>query len=136
MGSQENAESWIWIHQFLNDFSHPGWAVYVQTARNLIAALEGRGLNTLFRIGQSVDHIIISTKEEHGLDGEPHVTFAIDRKEPKLLVAYGTLNLHFSEAQSEETCAADVAVPVVLSYLRRLWIETKPGSPVPAQLAD
>jgi len=134
MGKKENAESWVWIHQFVDEFSDDAWAEWQQVARNLLGELEARGLNVLFRVGQSLDHIIFSTQEEHGLDGEPRVTLAIDRSEPKLRVAYGNGNLHFDTSQMEKVCTAADAVPTVLSYLKRLWMETKPNSPVPAEL--
>ena len=104
-------------------------------ARDIVGALEARGLAPLFRIGQSMHHIIFSTADHHRLSSEPRVTLEFFPKEEIIRVSYSSANLHFSDPVSEERVASSVAVPSVIRYLRRLWCETKPEIPIPDELA-
>jgi hypothetical protein len=107
------------------------WKKMVHTT---ISALKARHLHELFRIGQSMHHIIFSTLEHHRLKNQPRVTLDFDSKSRTIWVAYSYSNLYFSAPVSQEFVSNKVALPVILSYLRRLWIETKPELPIPNAL--
>ena len=102
--------------------------------RGVISALELRGLNPLFRIGQSMHQIIFSTLDHHRLTSEPRVTLVFDPEEQAVRITYSCANLLFAEPVSEETVPVSVAIPSILGYLRRLWNESKPTTPVPDAL--
>ncbi len=102
--------------------------------RQVVSALEGRGLVPLFRIGQSMHHIILSTSDRHGLTSEPRVTVEFHPEEQLVRVAYSRANLYFAEPLTEERVAVSAAVPTTLAYLRRLWSDTKPSAPIPDAL--
>jgi len=65
---------------------------------------ESPGLAPLFRVGQSMHHVIFSTCDA---------------------------SLYFQPAIAEVHVPVSDAVPIALDYLRRLWIETKPSVPLP-----
>ena len=50
-------------------------------------------------------------------------------------VAFGIANLSFVEPLSEERVAIADAVPVIVGYLKRLWVVSKPSARLPAPLA-
>jgi hypothetical protein len=81
-----------------------------------------------------MDHIIFSTLDHHGLEGDPRVTLVFLPKEQRVHVAYSRGNLHFSEALSEESVDVSSAIPCVLRFLHRLWSETRPDVPIPDAL--
>ena len=93
------------------------------------------GLGPLFRIGQSMHHVLISTLDHHRLTSEPRVTLDFHPKEQTVRVAYSCSNLWFNEPISQETIPISTAMPSILGYLRRLWIETKPATPIPDGLS-
>jgi hypothetical protein len=102
--------------------------------RNLVAALEAQSLVPFFRIGQSMHHIIFSTLDHHRLTSEPRVTLEFNPKDQTVRVAYSSANLYFSEPLSEHRVPANDSVNTTLGYLRRLWTETKPSTPIPDAL--
>jgi hypothetical protein len=102
--------------------------------RHVVSGLEARGLAAFFRIGQSMHHIIFSTLDHHRLTSEPRVTLEFHPKEQTVRVAYSCANLYFNEPLSEESVPVVAAVPSTLSYLRRLWSETRPSIPIPDAL--
>jgi hypothetical protein len=93
-----------------------------------------RGLAPLFRIGQSMHHILFSTLEHHCLDAEPRVTLDFDSKEGVVRIAYSRSNLHFGAPLSEERVPLSAAVSMTLVFLRRLWSETKLTTQIPDAL--
>lgn len=135
MWPKNNPESWQRIHEFIAEYPDDDyWSRWKSMVRDVVSALEARGLASLFRIGQGMHHIILSTLEHHGLTSEPRVTLEFHPKEQIVLVAYGCTNFAFSEPVSEERVAPSAAVPTVLHYLRRLWCETKPDTQIPDAL--
>lgn len=133
---KDNLESWQDIQGFLAEFPQGDYGSrWTAIVRDTIAALERRGLSPLFRIGQSMHHIIFSTVDKHVLGSEPRVTLEFDPNEDIVRIAYGFGNLYFSDPASEERVAAVTAVPTILLYLRRLWKETKPDVPLPDALS-
>lgn len=95
----------------------PSWKLMVST---VITSLGTRGLVELFRIGQSVHHITISTPEHHRLNGEPHVTLEFNQNNETVWITYCRANLAFYVPLSEETVPFPAAVPTILRYLRHL----------------
>jgi hypothetical protein len=131
----DNLESWKDIQQFIAEFpDNDNWSKWKRMARDVIVALEARGLAPLFRIGQSMHHIILSTADRHRLSSEPRVTLEFLPKEELVRLTYSRANLNFSEPLSEERVSISDAVPSTLDYLRRLWGETKPTTPIPDAL--
>jgi hypothetical protein len=133
---KDNLESWQDIQMFIAEFpdDHDYWSKWKPMARGVVSELEARGLAPLFRIGQSMHHILFSTVDHHRLETEPRVTLELLPKEQIVRVAYSCANLYFSVPVSEERVTPSIAVPVVLRYLRRLWCETKPDTQIPDAL--
>lgn len=135
MWPKNNLESWQRIHEFIAEFPDDDyWSRWKSMVRDVVSALETRGLGSLFRIGQGMHHIILSTSEHHRLASEPRVTLEFHPKEQIVRVAYGCTNLAFNEPLSEERVAPSAAVPTILHDLRRLWSETKPDTQIPDAL--
>lgn len=135
MFPKDNSESWQHIHEFVDEFPDDAyWSTWKPMVRDIVSTLEARGLAPLFRIGQSMHHIIFSTLDHHRLTSEPRVTLEFLPKEQIVRVAYGRANLYFSEPLSQERVAPSFAVPSILGYLRRLWSETKPDIQIPDAL--
>jgi hypothetical protein len=132
---KDNLESWQDIQQFIAEFPDGDyWSKWKPMARGVVSELEARGLAPLFRIGQSMHHIILSTLDSHRLTSEPRVTLEFHPKEQRVRVAYSCANLYFNEALSEESVSLVAALQTMLGYLRRLWSETKPAIPIPDAL--
>ena len=135
MWPKNNPESWRQIHEFIAKFPDDDyWSKWKPMVRGVVSELEVRGLAPLFRIGQSMHHIIFSTVDHHRLSSEPRVTLEFLPKEQNVRVAYSSANLYFSEPLSEERVTSSAAVPCILRYLRRLWSETKPDIQMPDAL--
>ena len=101
---------------------------------DVVSVLDARCLAPVFRIGQSMHHIIFLTRDHHQLTSSPRVTLSFLPKEQTVRVTYSCANLHLSEPLSQETMPFSQAVPCILRYLRRLWSETKPALPIPEGL--
>lgn len=135
MWPKDNPESWQQIHEFIDEIPDDDyWSKWKPMVREVVSALEARGLVTLFRIGQSMHHIIFSTSDRHGLTSEPRVTLEFHPKEQVVRVAYSCSNLYFAEPLSEERVGVSAAAHSILAYLRRLWSESKPSTPIPDAL--
>jgi hypothetical protein len=136
MYPKNNPESWQRIHEFVDWFSDddPHWSRWKPMVRRVLLELEQRGLVSLFRAGQSMHHIMFSTLDHHGLEAEPRVTLEIHVERGLVRVAYSTANLYFCEPLAEEYVPVEGATAATLAYLRRLWIETKAGQPLPDAL--
>jgi hypothetical protein len=98
--------------------------------RSVVFSLKEHSLVPLFRIGQSMHHLIISTQDHHRLTSEPRVTLEFHPKEQTVRMAYSCANLGFNEPISQETISISTAMPTIFGYLRRLWSETKPTTPI------
>jgi hypothetical protein len=132
---KDNPESWQDIHHFIAEYpDDANWSRWKSMVSDAVSALEARGLVELFRIGQSMHHVIISTLEHHRITSEPRVTLSFNAKEETVRVAYSCSNLWFNAPLSEETVQISAAVPTTLRYLRRLWSETKPATSIPDAL--
>jgi hypothetical protein len=135
--AKDNPGSWRQIHDFVDEFSDedPYWAQWKRMVRGVRLELEQRGLVPLFRIGQSMHHIILSTLDRHVLEREPRVTLEFNVPEGSVRIAYSDANLYFNEPSSEESVPVEDATRTVLLNLRRLWVETKVGEAVPDALS-
>ena len=132
MFSKDITESWQQIHEFVDEFPDDAyWSTWKPMVLHVVSSLELRGLVPLFRIGQSMHHILFSTLDHHRLASEPRVTLEFHPKDQTVRIAYSCSNLYFSEPISQETIPIAAAMPSILGYLRRLWIETKPATPIP-----
>ncbi len=133
---RDNLESWVDIHAFVASFPDDEyWLQWKPIVENVVSQLEARGLAPFFRVGQSMHHVIFSTLDHHQLVEEPRVTLAIEPEEKRVRVAYSTANLWFQPAIAEQRADVSASVPIVLAYLRRLWLDTKPTVPLPSPLA-
>jgi hypothetical protein len=129
---KDNVESWQDIQLFIAEYPDDDyWSKWKPMVRDVISKLEARGLVPLFRVGQSMHHVLISTLDHHQLTSEPRVTLEFHPKEQTVRVAYAYSNLWFKEPISQETIPISSAMPSILGYLRRLWSEAKPGTPIP-----
>jgi len=136
MWPRNNLESWEAAKQNIEE--HPEdafWSAYKHIAHELLAPLEQMGLNQVFRAGYTMAGVIFSTLDHHRLRGEPHVTLMIDPGRDVVRIAYSYQNISFHEPVSEQTCRSGNAVEAILSYLNRLWSETKPSEPMPPGLS-
>jgi hypothetical protein len=135
MWPKNNPESWQQIYKFIEEYPNDAiWSDWKQIARNIISSLESLGLSSEFRIGQSMSHIIFSTLDHHQVFGHPHVTISIRPNEKTVRVAYSTKNIHFNSSIAEDVYSVAAVIPGILSYLRRLWIDTKSESAIPDAL--
>lgn len=135
MWPKDNPESWRQIYEFIDEFPNDDyWSRWKPMACAVISELDARGLSSLFRIGQSMHHIILSTTERHGLNAEPRVTLEILPKEQRVRVAYSYANLWFKDALLDDRVDPSNAVPCTLHMLNKLWSETKPGTKIPDAL--
>ena len=135
MFPKDNPESWQRIHQFIDEFPDtPHWSQWKPLVRSTVAELEERGLSTVFRVGQSMHHILFSLVEHHRLTSEPRVTLEFHPASQTVRVTYSYTNLYFHEPAAEEVVPVASAIPNILAFLRRLWGEAKPGIPTPNAL--
>src|SRR5690606_31292661 len=104
MYAKDNPDSWRQIHEFVDGFpdDHPYWQRWKPMVRAVLSELEHRGLDSAFRVGQSMHHIVISTLDHHGLNDEPRVTLEFDVDSNSVRVAYSDGNLYFCEPMSQD----------------------------------
>jgi hypothetical protein len=132
---KDNLESWQDIQQFIAEYPDDDyWSKWKPMARTIVSELEACGLAPLFRVGQSMHHIVFSTLDHHRLSSEPRVTLELLPNEHIVRVAFSRANLWFSEPLSEDRIEPSLAAATALQYLRRLWTETKPDIQIPDAL--
>jgi len=130
-----NPHTWLAIRRFIEAFPNDKWSEWKRIASGIVTALEKLGLVDDFRIGQSMDHIIFSTVNYHGLvNAEPRVTLEINPEAKTVRVAYSTANIWFNPSLREEVFPEADATGGILQFLRRLWLGTKPNKPLPRAL--
>jgi hypothetical protein len=135
MWPKDNSESWLQIHEFIDEFpDDDDWSKWKPMARELVSDLERRGLIPYFRIGQSMHHIIFSTADHHGLTEEPRVTLEFHPNDRSVRIAYSRSNLYFNQPLADECVPFAAVIPRTLGYLQRLWKETNPSASIPGGL--
>ena len=131
----DNLDSWEAIKQSIDEYpDNDEWSVWKRMASHTVSQLENLGLAPIFRIGQGMHHVMISTTDYHRLQNEPRVTLEFHAEDESVRIAYGSTNLGFDEPDSERTVPIEEAVPGILPYLVRLWRQTKPGIDLPQPL--
>ncbi len=125
---ETNLESWGYINRFIDSLhGDEHWSRWKPMARSIVGALEARGLAPMFRIGQSMHTIIVSTSPHFGLTQEQlRVRLEFYPDDQIVHVAYGP-----GRPEIEEQVPLPNALPRVLHYLQRLWSETKPEVQMP-----
>jgi hypothetical protein len=132
---ENNKASWLDVLQFVDEFpENETWAAWKAFVRPVIEACIEAGLHQYFRAGQSMQHIIFSTSERHGLEeiipSPPRVTFG-RRASERMFVAWSHSNLWFHDPEREDAVTSENAVSVLRRYLADLWRETRPADSVP-----
>ena len=135
--ANDNAASWRQLRAAIGEGSGdaPG-APWQKMARALVADLEGFGLMPLFRAACSKDRLVFTTAEHDLLASEPRVTLTFVIEDQTVRVAYSRADIEIKEPLIEAWVSAPVAVRVTLGALRRLWTETRPALPMPAELGE
>ncbi|MCW5714889.1 MAG: O-acetyl-ADP-ribose deacetylase [Bauldia sp.] len=163
LGPSDNPASWQAIHASIDRYPDEDayWSRWKPTMREIVGALEERGLAAHFRIGQSMHTIILSTAAHHGLADEPRVGFQLRPEDKSVRIAYSVprspgpplavaaadwpdLNQHMMNGldppspalRRYSVVAPDDALPEILTCLRRLWTDTREGQPLPPGLAE
>ena len=137
-------ESWVWVIELVYDLPrhNAGWTPFTAFVVPILKACVDVGLNQYFRAGQSMSHIIFSTAEQHGLEQydppPPRITLLHERASNEWFIAWSHLNLIVRpEAVERKTrITAQNAVPVLKSYLKDLWRETRPQDALPTALVN
>jgi hypothetical protein len=129
--------SWVLLVNWVEDQPryHPDSKPFAAFVLPLLKACLDAGLDEYFRAGQSMSHIIFSTADKHGLDDPSQLRITIkseDNKHWYVARSYG--NLWFAAPDRETSVDADTAFQVLKQYLADLWLETRPGDPIPQPL--
>ena len=132
---EDNKASWVQVLHFVDGFpDNETWRAWKAFIRSVIEAGIEAGLDQYFRAGQSMQHIIFSTCERHGLEqispAPSRVTLG-EHESARMFVASSHKNLWFHGPEREDAVTSDNAVSVLRSYLADLWRETRPLDPVP-----
>lgn len=130
----DNQASWTDMFAFVDEFpENDTWKEWKKFMRTLLRAGVEDKLDKYFHAGQSMQHIIFSTCERHGLERydpqPPRVT--VGRDEGGYFVAYSRSNLWFNPPDRKDTITSSNALAVLRSYLLILWQETRPTDQVP-----
>lgn len=145
-----NLASWRSVERFLG---HIG----AHATRLVVEDLAKRRLDEELRIGTAMHTIIFSTHDRHGLSDQPRVGLLVDQKADAAWVRYsdprGVPPLEYGSrnrlpamyhrldppdpaVRISEVVPFAEAAPTVMSCLRRLWLDTKHGQPMPAGLSS
>lgn len=104
-----------------------GWADWLAMAKPIVAGLERAGLSDAFRAGSSMDLLIFSTLDHHDLGDSIHVEVRPEPAIRSVRIAMGRQCLHYDPPDLEQVVVPfSDCLPVIIDYLRRLWLATKP----------
>ena len=135
---QSNRSSWDEMLAFVEDLPDEHWRTWKETLRPILRESVRTGLNDYFRAGSSVNHLIFSTAEKHGLEDieprPPHVTLAVDENH-RLFVTISRYSIHFNAPDKRDFLGGANAFDVFKSYLRNLWVTTRPNEALPRAVA-
>jgi hypothetical protein len=116
-----NIDSWQKLIAFYQKFSMPHWK-WLMPLLTLVERIAESEYAGLFRGGQSIYHLIISTKEHHGLETDDHFVAVYMEKNRPMWIEYSI----GYEVVACQTCDSGCDVWAVLeTFLARLWYETK-----------
>lgn len=125
------------VEQWRDDKSWDSWKGFVLP---LLRTCIDAGFDQYFRVGQSMDHIIFSTTDEHRLEkynpSPLRVTIRSEDKHQRWYVARSYKNIWFFKPDREDPIDSETAFTVLKSYLVDLWRETRPAEPLPEPLAS
>jgi hypothetical protein len=133
--------SWIalikQVEESRRDAGRASWKGFVLP---LLQTCIDAGLDQYFRVGQSMDHIIFSTTDEHRLeryDPSPlRITIRSENKYQLWYIARSYKNIWFSKPDHEAPIDSTTAFPALKSCLTDLWRETRPNEALPEPLAS
>jgi hypothetical protein len=132
---ENNKASWLHVLRFVDKFpDDETWREWKAFMHDVIEVGIETGLDRYYRAGQSMQHIIFSTCERHGLEdfspAPPRVTLG-RRKSGGMFVALSHNNLWFHDPEREDAVTSDNVESILRCYLADLWCETRPVDPVP-----
>jgi hypothetical protein len=132
---ENNKASWLHVLRFVDQFpDNETWRDWKIFMRFVIGAGIEAGLDRHYRAGQSVQHIIFSTCERHGLEdfspAPPRITLGRS-KDGGMFVAWSHYNVWFRDPEREDSVTSQNVEIVLRRYLSDLWRETRPKDPVP-----
>lgn len=118
---EKNTKSWENVLFFYKRCISIAENLWLTPMVNLIQVVFESNQQNLFRAGLQLYTLIISIKEEYGLDkGDYHIRVDIDEKN-SAVVWYGT-----NPDKSENiNCSGDEIISVVQPFLDKLWNETR-----------
>ncbi len=116
---ESNLTSWIRIRDFVEKFpDDETWKSWNDFMRYAIQTASDDGLNRYFRVGQSMQQMVFSTCDRHGLESfnpePPRVTLV--RGKNGMFVVISRSNLWFSTPDRQTPVAEDNVVSVLRSY--------------------
>ena len=116
-----NLDSWGTTIAFYRKFSMPRWE-WLAPLITLVEQIAESEYARLFRGGNSIYHLLISTKEHHGLEDDDHFVAVYVEKNSPMWIEY---RMGY-EVAARHICDNDCDVwEVVKTFLTRLWYETK-----------
>lgn len=135
---RENKKSWDNMISFVDGFpTNDAWHAWKIFVGSMLRHGIDTGLDRYFRAGQSMQHIIFSTAEHHGLEdidpSPPRVTIAFDER-MRIYLAWSRFNLWFNKPDRQTYLTGDSANSILRIYLSSLWDETRPSEKNPIGL--
>jgi hypothetical protein len=138
--ANDNRASWVAVLAFVRQFPEDDvWKKWRQDMSALLEASMAEGLDNYFRAGQSMQHIIFSTAEKHGLEyiepQPPRVTVGFN-KDMSLFVAWSNLNIWLNDPTHRDSLDGNAGFNTLKHYLAELWSSTRPYQQLPPSLAS
>jgi len=121
--AEKNVESWKKVVVFFREFaSKENWE-FLESMHELTEIMVKGENARLFRAGQSLYYLLISTAEKHGLESdEPFVSVQLEKNKLWLIQYYESLG----KSTQSQTCSNNNEVLDVLQiFLDRLWLATR-----------
>lgn len=122
--AEKNVESWNKVVVFFQEFALKEDWKFLESMRKLVQGFAKSEQAQLFRAGQSIYHLLISTAEKHGLEAnEPFVWVQLEKNQSWLIhYCEGRLNAPVES----QTCDSDDKVADSLQpFLDKLWLATR-----------
>lgn len=133
VSADKNRATWQQVLGFVAEYTDneywSRWRAIISPILKHAVELE---LDSLFRAGMSMSHVIFSTLDHHGLRDEPRVTLEV-MKDWRIRISFTGNNVWFSEPAQFAVVDESSAFPTFGRYLRHLWEETVP-EPIPDRL--